>query len=124
MRIKAILGATLSILVFTGCGVTDVAKSAAQGAADATACKALESTMRSITGAYQSGIVDSGLITRIDALVGDKARALLSTGLAQDINALTDALAQTQTATGSKEKLEEITNSIAKRCSEAGVSLN
>ena len=124
MKSKAVLGAALSVLILTGCGVTDLAKSAAQGAADATACKALESTIKSLTGAYQSGLVDSGLITQIDNLVGDQARALLSTGLTQDINALTDALGETQTAAGSKEKLQEITDSITKRCTESGVTIS
>ena len=124
MKLKSALAASVLVVALTGCGVTDLAQSAAQSAADATACKALDSTIRSISGAYQSGLIESGLIARIDALVGDQARALLSTGLAQDINALTDALGQTQTAEGSKEKLKEITDSITQRCSEAGVSFN
>lgn len=109
-------------LTLTGCGVADIAQNAAQLAADATACKALDSTIKSISTAYQTGLIDSGFISQIDALVGDQARALLSTGLAEDINLLTDALGQTQTAEGSRDAVKEITDSISKRCSEAGVN--
>lgn len=124
MKIKALAIAPLIAFAITGCGVTDLAKNAAQTAADATACKALGSTITSIAGAYQSGLVDSGLVTKIDSLVGEQARALLSTGLAEDLKMLTDSLGQTQTATGSQEKVKEITDSISQRCSEAGVDIN
>lgn len=123
MNIKVALVSPVLALTLTGCGVTDIAQNAAQNAADATACKALDSTIQSITGAYQTGLIDSGLIAQINNLVGEPARALLSTGLAEDIGLLTDALGQTQTAEGSKEKLKEITDSITQRCSEAGVKV-
>lgn len=121
MNIRVALISPVLAFTLTGCGVSDIAQNAAQSAADATACKALDSTIRSITAAYQTGLIDSGLIAQIDNLVGEQARALLSTGLAEDIGLLTDALGQTQTAEGSKEKLKEITDSITQRCSEAGV---
>lgn len=123
MKIKAALITPALALTLTGCGVGDIAQSAAQLAADATACKALDSTIKSVTSAYQTGFIDSGLISQIDNLVGEPARALLSTGLAQDINLLTDALGQTQTAEGSRDAVKEITDSISKRCSEAGVNI-
>lgn len=123
MNIKVALVSPVLALTLTGCGVTDIAQNAAQNAADATACKALDSTIQSITGAYQTGLIDSGLIAQINNLVGEPARALLSTGLAEDIGLLTEALGQTQTAEGSKEKLKEITDSITQRCSEAGVKV-
>ena len=123
MNIK--MGLITPVLAFTltGCGVADIAQNAAQSAADATACKALNSTIKSITTAYQSGLIDSGLISQIDNLVGEQARALLSTGLAQDITLLTETLGQTQTAEGSRDAVNEITDSISKRCSEAGVNI-
>ena len=124
MRIKLASTVLLLPLVLTGCGVTDLAKSAAQGAADATACKALSSTIKAITATYQTGLVDSGVITTIDNLVGEQARALLSTGLAEDLKMLTSTLKETQTAEGSQEKLKNITDSISTRCSEAGVSIS
>jgi len=124
MRVKPILPAALLVFALTGCGVTDLAKGAAQTAADATACKALGSTVTSIAGAYQSGFVDSGLISRIDSLVGEQARSLLSSGLAQDIGMLTEALKQTGAAESSQEKIQQLTDSITKRCSEAGVSIS
>jgi hypothetical protein len=68
-------------------------------------------------------LVDSGLSSQIDSLVGDQARSLLSTGLAEDIGLLIDALGQSQTAQGSQENIESITASITKRCSSVGVTI-
>ncbi len=120
LRMKMPIAIVLLPLVstLTGCGVTDLAKQAA----DATACKALDSTITTITNSYQSGVIDSGLITQIDNLVGDQARALLSTGLAKDLKSLTEALQDTNSAASAESQLKEITDSIAQRCSDAGVS--
>ncbi len=123
MNIRVALISPVLAFTLTGCGVADIAQNAAQSAADATACKALDSTIKSITGAYQTGLIDSGLIDQINNLVGKPARALLSSGLAEDIGLLTDALGNTQTAEGSEEKLKKITDSITQRCSDAGVNV-
>ena len=88
MKLRLGIFAVLSTFLLSSCGVTDLAKQAA----DATACKALESTINTIVSTYQSGVIDSGLITTVDNLVGEQARALLSTGLAEDLKALTTAL--------------------------------
>ena len=118
MRIRVALIALALAATLTGCGVTDLAKQAA----DATACKALDSTVKTITDSYQSGVIDSGLITQIDALIGDQARALLSTGLAEDLKSLTTALQDTNSATSAQTEIQAITDSISKRCADAGVS--
>jgi hypothetical protein len=118
MRIRITLVAIALTVALTGCGVTDLAKQAA----DATACKALDSTIKTITDSYQSGVIDSGLITQIDALIGDQARALLSTGLAEDLKSLTTALQDTNSATSAQTEIQAITDSISKRCADAGVS--
>jgi len=118
MRIRAALIALALAATLTGCGVTDLAKQAA----DATACKAIDSTVKTITDSYQSGVIDSGLITQIDALIGDQARALLSTGLAEDLKSLTSALQDTNSATSAQTEIQAITDSISKRCADAGVS--
>jgi hypothetical protein len=118
MRIRVALIALALAATLTGCGVTDLAKQAA----DATACKAIDSTVKTITDSYQSGVIDSGLITQIDALIGDQARALLSTGLAEDLKSLTTALQDTNSATSAQTEIQAITNSISKRCADAGVS--
>jgi hypothetical protein len=118
MRIRVTLIALALAATLTGCGVTDLAKQAA----DATACKALDSTVKTITDSYQSGVIDSGLITQIDALIGDQARALLSTGLAEDLKSLTTALQDTNSATSAQTEIQAITDSISKRCADAGVS--
>ena len=118
MRIRVALIALVLAATLTGCGVTDLAKQAA----DATACKAIDSTVKTITDSYQSGVIDSGLITQIDALIGDQARALLSTGLAEDLKSLTTALQDTNSATSAQTEIQAITDSISKRCVDAGVS--
>jgi len=118
MRTRITLVAITLTVALTGCGVTDLAKQAA----DATACKALDSTIKTITDSYQSGVIDSGLITQIDALIGDQARALLSTGLAEDLKSLTTALQNTNSAEGAQTELKALTDSITQRCSDAGVS--
>ena len=118
MRIRIVFVSLALVVTLTGCGVTDLAKQAA----DATACKALDSTITTIVDSYQSGVIDSGLITQVDNLVGDQARALLSTGLAKDLKSLTAALQDTNSAASAESQLQEITDSIAQRCSDAGVS--
>lgn len=107
-----------------GCGATDIVKNAAQRTSDATACNALSSRIKAATATNQTGLVDSGLITSIDNLIGDQARSLLSNGLAEGINMLTSALRDTQAAEVSEEKFKKITDSISARCSEAGVSVS
>lgn len=118
MKLRLGLFAALLAFLLSSCGVTDLAKQAA----DATACKALESTINTITSAYQSGVIDSGLVTTIDNLVGEQARALLSTGLADDLKALTTALKETNSADSAQTEIQAITESISKRCADAGVS--
>ncbi len=118
MKIRFGLLAMGLVLSVTGCGVTDLAKQAA----DATACKALDSTIATITSTYQSGIIDTGLITQVDNLIGDQARALLSTGLAEDLKSLSTALQSTNSATTAESEIKAITDSISQRCSDAGVS--
>ncbi len=117
MRIKALIAVLPLAIALTGCGLTDIARNAA----DTTACKALDSTLQAIANGYQSGVIDSGLIVQIDNLLGDQARSLLSSGLANDLKQLTDALGQTQSVEGSKEQIKALTDSIMQRCSDAGV---
>ena len=118
MKLRFGIFAVLLTFLLSSCGVTDLAKQAA----DATACKAIDSTVKTITDSYQSGVIDSGLITQIDALIGDQARALLSTGLAEDLKSLTTALQDNNSATSAQTEIQAITDSISKRCADAGVS--
>ena len=118
MKIRVGIFAVLLAFLLSSCGVADLAKQAA----DATACKALESTINTITSTYQSGVIDSGLVTAVDNLVGEQARALLSTGLAEDLRALTTALKETNSADTAQTEIQGITDSISKRCADAGVS--
>jgi hypothetical protein len=101
MKLRFGIFAVLLTFLLSSCGVTDLAKQAA----DATACKALESTINTIVSTYQSGVIDSGLITTVDNLVGEQARSLLSSGLAEDLKALTAALGETNSATSAQSEI-------------------
>jgi hypothetical protein len=117
MKIKLLVATVPLAMTLTGCGLTDIARNAA----DTTACKALESTIQTIANGYQSGVIDSGLILQIDKLVGEQARSLLSSGLANDLKSLTQALGENQSVESSQEQVKKLTDSILQRCSEAGV---
>ncbi len=119
MKLLPIALTPVLLLSLSGCSVEQVA----QSAADAAACTALTSALDGITEAYQSGLVDSGVITQIDSLIGEQARALLSTGLAEDLSALGAALGETQSAQGAQQKVEELTASVTERCSSVGVTI-
>jgi hypothetical protein len=119
MKLLPLIAAPVLVLSLSGCSVEQVA----QTAADAAACTALTSTLEGLSQAYQSGLVDSGVIDQIDLLIGDQARALLSTAFADDLVALTTALGQTQSAQGAQERVDELTASVTERCSAVGVTV-
>ena len=119
MKLLPLAVAPVLLLSLSGCSVEQVA----QVAADAAACTALTSTLEGLSQAYQSGLVDSGVIAQIDTLVGEQARALLSTGLAEDITALATTLGETDTAQGAETKVADLTASITERCSSVGVTI-
>lgn len=119
MKLLPLAVAPVLVLSLSGCSVEQVA----QVAADAAACTALTSTLDGLTQAYQSGLVDSGVIAQIDTLVGEQARALLSTGLAEDLSALGAALAATDSAQGAEAKVADLTASVTERCEAVGVTV-
>jgi hypothetical protein len=119
MKLLPLIAAPVLVLSLSGCSVEQVA----QTAADAAACTALTSTLDGLSQAYQSGLVDSGVIEQIDLLIGDQARALLSTAFADDLVALTTALGQSQSAQGAQERVDELTASVTERCSAVGVTV-
>ena len=55
MKIKLTASALILSISLTGCGVQDLAKQAA----DATACKALDSTIKAIAASYEAGVIDT-----------------------------------------------------------------
>jgi uncharacterized lipoprotein YajG len=119
MKLLPIALTPVLLLSLSGCSVEQVA----QSAADAAACTALTSTLNGLSEAYQSGLVDSGVISQIDALIGEQARALLSTGLAEDLTALGVALGETGSAQDAQQKVDELTASVTERCSSVGVTI-
>jgi hypothetical protein len=117
MKIFSIALAATLIVPLSGCSVQDLATTAT----DAAACAAAESTITATIDAYNSGLVDSGVIAQLDILVGAPVRALLSSQLAADFAELTQTLSATDGAVGATAKLEELQASIAERCIAVGV---
>lgn len=118
MKIKIALIA-IPALFLTGCSIEEVA----QNAGDAAACTALQGTLSTLQGAYEQGLVDSGVLTQIDQLVGDQLDALLSTTMAQDLRQLSEELASTDSAQAASERIGSLTSSITERCSAVGVNV-
>ena len=108
------------VLPLTACSPAEVAATAA----DAAACKALTSTLDGLSDAYQKGLVDSGVLERVDELVGDQLDTLLSSELAGDLGELTAALGESETAEGAQQRLDEAISSITQRCAKVGVRLD
>lgn len=116
---KKIAAISLPLLLLTGCSVEQIA----QTAADAAACKALEGTLSGLDSAYTAGLVDSGVITQLDSLVGEQFDSLLSSGLASDLRALASELSNTNTAQSATASVTELTDSIMAKCEAVGVLL-
>ena len=110
----------LGIISLAGCSIQEVASTAA----DAAACKALSSTLSGISGAYEKGLVDSGVIIQLDSIVGEQVDFLLSTELAADLGELAKQLSQSSPAQGTSDKVAELTASIAEKCSGYGVDFS
>lgn len=117
--LKKIALISLPVVFLTGCSLEEVA----QNATDAAACTALQSTLTGLNEAYQAGLVDSGVIAQVDALVGDQLDALLSTGLAEDLAMLSDTLATSNSGEAAQQSVETLTASINERCSAVGVNI-
>ncbi len=118
MKPVMIIPTLLLALPLTGCGIQGLAKQAA----DATACKAISPTIKAINSSYETGIVDAGLITKIDNLIGDQARSLLSQGLSKDLKSLTTALKNGNSTANGQQDISALTKSISKRCADALVN--
>lgn len=116
----AITSIALMTLPLSACSFEDVAATAA----DAAACTALSSTIQGLSDAYQSGIVDSGVIAQIDKLIGNQIDSVLSSGLADDLRNLTSALGETQSAQGAQQRVDDLLESVQSRCSAVGIDVS
>jgi hypothetical protein len=116
----AITAIALLTVPLSACSLEEVASTAA----DAAACTALSSTIQGLSDAYQSGIVDSGVISQIDKLIGNQIDSVLSSGLADDLRNLTSALGETQTAQGAQQRVDELLASVQERCSAVGIDVS
>ena len=110
----------ISVFGLAGCSIQEVASTAA----DAAACKALSSTLSGISGAYEQGLVDSGVVEQIDSIVGDQVDFILSTELAADLSELVKQLGQSSPAQGTSNRVAELTESISEKCSGYGLDIS
>ena len=113
---KTLVAMTLvGTLSLSGCSL-------ATAAADAAACRAAEGAIKAATAAYEQGLVDSGVISHIDSLVGEQVRGALSSGLAKDLGDFMDALGSSDTGQSAKNKVNDLSASIENRCADVGVN--
>ena len=117
MRILIASAAIFSTLTLTACSPADLVSAAA----DAAACTAMESTLTATSAAYQEGLVDSGLISQVDSLIGEQVRGVLSSGLSQDLADLVAIVDSAESVETAKAKVAELTASIEQKCSAVGV---
>lgn len=117
MRILVATASLVSLATLTACSP----EALVSAAADAAACTAMESTLTATLAAYQEGLVDSGLISQVDALVGEQVRGVLSSGLSQDLQDLVAIVDSNESVETAKAKVEALTASIGEKCSAVGV---
>ena len=117
MRIITATASLVSLIALTGCSAEDLVSAAA----DAAACTAMESTVTATLEAYQSGLVDSGLISQVDTLIGEQVRGVLSSGLSQDLQDLVAIVDSNESVETAKAKVEALTASIDEKCAAVGI---
>jgi hypothetical protein len=110
----------LLTLSLSACSVGDLAAAAA----DAAACRALKSTIEGAATAYQDGLVDSGVISQVDQMIGEQVRTVLSSGLAKDLGDFMVEVGKSEPAQTSKDKVAQLSQSIATRCEAVGVKFS
>ena len=108
------------LAILSGCSADQVIRSGA----DAAACTALEGTLESVAQAYKDGVVDSGVLARVDELIGDQVDVLLSSDFAAEVRELGDALAQSDGAQDAQQRVDDALSAISARCNSVGVKLD
>ncbi|MGA1023853.1 MAG: hypothetical protein ACO3S8_04065 [Aquiluna sp.] len=108
------------LAMLSGCSADQVIRSGA----DAAACTALEGTLESVAQAYKDGVVDSGVLDRVDELIGDQVEVLLSSDFADEVRELGDALAESDSAQGAQQRVDDALSAISARCNSVGVKLD
>ena len=120
MKFLKLVSISLPLVLLTGCSTGDLVSAAA----DAAACRAAESTIAAAAQAYEQGLIDSGILDQLNALIGDSVQGVLSSGLAKDLGDLLVALGETDSAQSSKDKVAQLSASIATRCEAVGVTFS
>jgi hypothetical protein len=117
MRILLASASIVSVMALTACSPEQIVSAAA----DAAACTAMESTLAATLEAYQSGLVDSGLISQVDSLIGEQVRGVLSAGLAKDLEDLVAVVDSNESVETATAKVEDLTTSIQDKCAAVGI---
>lgn len=117
MRPLTITLLALSTLSLSACSPAEVAANAA----DAAACTATQASLTTLADLYREGLVDSGVIEQVNALIGEPVQALLSTGLANDFKLLGEAISASGPAEETAQQIDTLVADIKVRCAAVGV---
>lgn len=118
MRTLTIAALTLMTLSLAACSPAEVAANAA----DAAACTAAQASLSTLSDLYREGLVDSGVVDQVQALIGEPVQALLSSGLANDFKQLGEAISASGPAEETAQKIDTLVADIKVRCEAVGVS--
>lgn len=103
-------------LLLTGCSANPAA-----AAADAAFCVSAESTLTAIGDAYQSGLVESGVIEGAADLLSSSVGQLLTPELSDSLSKLGSTVTESEPVAASQQRVDELLADIRLRCSEVGV---
>ncbi|MFM1784747.1 MAG: hypothetical protein RLZZ579_1024 [Actinomycetota bacterium] len=120
MKPLLLTSTVLTTLSLTACSPAEIASNAA----DAAACSATHASLETLSGLYRDGLVDSGVIQQVQALIGEPVQALLSTGLAQDFKDLGEIISSSGPAEETAQKIDTLVADIKTRCEAVGVTFS
>lgn len=120
MKSIVLTATVLATLSLTACSPAEIASNAA----DAAACSATHASLETLSGLYRDGLVDSGVIEQVQALIGEPVQALLSSGLAQDFKELGEIISASGPAEETAQKIDTLVADIKVRCEAVGVTFN
>lgn len=103
-------------LLVTGCTANPAA-----AAADAAFCVSAESTLTTIGDAYQSGLIDSGVIEGATNLLSTTVGKLVTPELSDSLSKLSDTVTESEPVAASQQQVDALLADIRLRCSEVGV---
>lgn len=117
MRPLSITLVTLATLSLAACSPAEVAANAA----DAAACTAAQASLSTLSDLYREGLVDSGVVDKVNSLIGEPVQALLSSGLANDFKQLGETISSSAPAEETAQKIDALVADIKIRCADVGI---